>query len=75
MCLNVPFVTQFGYYEQYILKKPLEPAIIETVNEAMQAYEYAPLKWMEMNGPTQVLQVIKGLASGNPPNTNSIPQE
>jgi hypothetical protein len=44
MCLNVPFVTQFGYYEQYILKKPLEPAIIETVNEAMQAYEYAPLK-------------------------------
>jgi hypothetical protein len=38
---------------------PSDPAVIEMVNEAMQAYEYAPASEPKLTSPSEVQQAIR----------------
>jgi hypothetical protein len=40
---------------------PLDLAVIEMVNEAMPAYEYAPASEAKLATPFEILEAIKGL--------------
>jgi hypothetical protein len=55
------------------VKDPSEPAVIEMVNKAMRAYEYAPASEQNLTSPSEVLQAIKGLKFGKAPDPNGIP--
>jgi hypothetical protein len=52
---------------------PSEPAVIEMVNEAIRAYEYAPTSEPKLTNPSEVLQAIKGLEVGKAPGPNGVP--
>jgi hypothetical protein len=43
---------------------PSDPAVIEMVNEAMRAYEYAPASDLKLTSLSEVLQAIRGLKVG-----------
>jgi hypothetical protein len=52
---------------------PSSPAVIEVVNEAMRAYEYAPEREPKLTSPSEVLEAIKGLKVGMAPGPNGVP--
>jgi hypothetical protein len=52
---------------------PSSPAVIEVVNEAMHAYEYAPASEPKLTSPSEVLEAIMGLKVGKAPGPNSLP--
>jgi hypothetical protein len=52
---------------------PSSPAVIEVVNEAMRAYEYAPASEPKLISPSEVLEAIKGLKVGKAPGPNGVP--
>jgi hypothetical protein len=52
---------------------PSSPAVIEVVNEAMRAYEYAPVSEPKLTSPSDVLEAIKGLKVGKAPGPNGVP--
>jgi hypothetical protein len=52
---------------------PTDLAVIEMVNEAMRAYEYAPASKLKLISPSEVLQAIRGLNVGNDPGPNGTP--
>jgi hypothetical protein len=43
------------------------PAVMETVNEAMHAYEYAPESKLKLTSPLEVPEANKGLTVGKSP--------
>jgi hypothetical protein len=53
-------------------KDPSEPAVTETVNEAMRAYEYAPASELKLTSPSEVPQAIKGIKVGKCPGLKGI---
>jgi hypothetical protein len=53
---------------------PLDPAVIELVNEAMRAYEYAPASEPNLARLSEVLQSIRGLKVGKAPGPNGTEQ-
>jgi hypothetical protein len=55
------------------MNDPSDPAVIERVNEAMRAYEYAPASEPKLTSPSEVLQAIRGLKVGKAPGPNGIP--
>jgi hypothetical protein len=57
----------------YPVKDPSDPAVIEMVNEAMRAYEYAPVSEPKLTIPSEVRQAIRGLKVGKAPGPNGIP--
>jgi hypothetical protein len=52
---------------------PLDPAVIEMVNKAMRAYEYAPASEPKLTSPSEVQQAIRSLKVGKAPGPNGIP--
>jgi hypothetical protein len=52
---------------------PSDPAVIEMVNKAMWAYEYAPASEPKLTSPSEVQQAIRGLKVGKAPCPNGIP--
>jgi hypothetical protein len=40
---------------------PSDPAVIEIVDEAMRAYEYAPASEPKLTSPSEIQQAIRGL--------------
>jgi hypothetical protein len=52
---------------------PSDPAVIEMVDEAMRAYEYAPASEPKLTSSSEVLQAIMGLKVGKAPGPNGIP--
>jgi hypothetical protein len=52
---------------------PSDPAVIEMVNEAMQACEYAPASEPKLTSPSEVQQAIRGLKVGKAPGPNGTP--
>jgi hypothetical protein len=44
-----------------------DPAVIEVVDEAMRAYEYALASELKLTSPSEVLQAIRGLKVGKAP--------
>jgi hypothetical protein len=52
---------------------PSDPAVIETVGEALQAYSYAPASEPKLTNPTEVQNAIRGLKVGKAPGPNGIP--
>jgi hypothetical protein len=51
---------------------PSNPAVVEMVNEAMRAYDYAPASEPKLSSPSEVLQATKGLKVGKAPGQNGI---
>jgi hypothetical protein len=51
---------------------PSSPAVIEAVDEAMNAYEYAPASEPEFTSPSEVQETIKSLKSGKAPCPNGV---
>jgi hypothetical protein len=51
---------------------PSDPAVVEIVNEAMRAYEYASASEPKLTIPSEIQQAIKGLKVGNAPGPNGI---
>jgi hypothetical protein len=51
---------------------PSVPAVIEMVNKAMRAYEYAPVSEPKLTSPSEVQQAIRGLKVGKAPGPNGI---
>jgi hypothetical protein len=49
------------------------PAVLEVVNEAMRAYEYAPASELKLTSPSEVLEAINGLKVGKAPGPNGGP--
>jgi hypothetical protein len=54
------------------LNDPSDPAVIEKVNEAMRAYDYAPAYEPKLTSPLKVQQAIRGLKFGKAPGPNDI---
>jgi hypothetical protein len=54
------------------VKDPPTPADISTVNEAMCAYEYAPVSEPTLTKPSEVLEVTEGLSVWRNPRRNGI---
>jgi hypothetical protein len=52
---------------------PSNPAVIEIVGEALQAYSYAPASDLKLTNPVEVQDVIRGLKVGKAPGPNGIP--
>jgi hypothetical protein len=52
---------------------PSDPAVIEMVNKAMRAYEYAPASEPRLTSPSEVQQAVRGLRVGKAPGPNGIP--
>jgi hypothetical protein len=52
---------------------PLDPAVIEMVDEMMPAYEYAPASELKLNIPTEVLQAFRGQKVGKVLGLNCMP--
>jgi hypothetical protein len=52
---------------------PSDPAVIEVVNEAMRAYEYAAASEPKLTSPSEVLQAMKCLKFVKAPGPNVIP--
>jgi hypothetical protein len=52
---------------------PSSPAVVEVVNEAMRAYEYAPASQPKLTSPSEVLEAIKGLKVDKAPGPNGVP--
>jgi hypothetical protein len=52
---------------------PSSPAVIEVVNEAMRAYEYAPSSEPKLTSPSEVIEAIKRLKVGKAPGPNGVP--
>jgi hypothetical protein len=52
---------------------PSSPAVIEVVNEAMRAYEYAPACEPKLTIPSEVFEAIKGVKFGKAPGPNGVP--
>jgi hypothetical protein len=50
-----------------------DPAVIEIVNKAMRASEYAPASEPKLTSPSEVQQAIRGLKVGKAPGPNGIP--
>jgi hypothetical protein len=55
------------------MKDPSDPAVIEMVNEAMLAYEYALASEPKLTSPSEVQQAIRGFKVGKAPGSNGIP--
>jgi hypothetical protein len=52
---------------------PSDPAVIEMVDVAMRAYEYAHASELTLTSLSEVLQSIKGLKFGKVPGPNGVP--
>jgi hypothetical protein len=52
---------------------PSDPAVIEKVTEALQAYSYAPPSEPNLTNPMEVQDAIRGLKVGKSPGPNSLP--
>jgi hypothetical protein len=57
----------------HLVNDPSDPAVIEMVNEAMRAYEYAPASESKLTIPLEVQEAIRGLKVGKAPGPNGIP--
>jgi hypothetical protein len=54
------------------MNDPSDPAVIELINEAMRAYEYAPPSEPKLTSPLEVQQAILGILVGKAPGPNGI---
>jgi hypothetical protein len=52
---------------------PSDPAVIEKVAEALQAYSYAPASEHKLTNPIEVQEAIRGLKVGKAPGPNGLP--
>jgi hypothetical protein len=54
------------------VRDPSEPAVIEKVTEALQAYSYAPASEPKLTNPMEVEDAIGGLKVGKAPGPNGL---
>jgi hypothetical protein len=52
---------------------PPDPAVIEMVGEALQAYSYAPASEPKLTNPAEIQDAIRGLKASKAPGPNGIP--
>jgi hypothetical protein len=52
---------------------PSDPAVIEKVDDALQAYSYAPASEPNLTNPMEVQYAIRGLKVGKAPGPNGLP--
>jgi hypothetical protein len=55
------------------VSEPSDPAVIEKVDEALQAYSYAPASEPKLTNPMEVQDVIRRLKIGKAPGHNGLP--
>jgi hypothetical protein len=55
------------------VKGPSDPAVIETVNQAMCAYDFFATSELKLTSPSEVLQAMKGLKFGKAVGPNGVP--
>jgi hypothetical protein len=54
---------------------PSDPAVIEMVDKALQAYSFSPASEPKLTNPAEVQDAIRGLKVGKAPGPNSTPNK